>query len=251
MTMEKEAERLFDSGKKALESGDYDAALKHLSMCLSYSRKPEAYLLKAKAQMKKNDIELAISEAEYGITACGESDSETKSELAKFLESCHSIVLERDHELQKFREEIREVKEGAIKGSAAKAFAQEFKKPSLRLSPVFKNGSRSRMKGDPLVPKDFEWPVRADGTRLTFLVQIDLSIEIVTSQIDYESIRGDADKAKKLSADSRRWRLLLQLDSDDELNFMWGDCGTLYFCIDEHALKKLDFSNVWLELQCY
>jgi uncharacterized protein YwqG len=324
--------------------------------------------------MKKNDVKMAISEAEYGITACGASDTETKAELAKFLESCHSIESEREHELQKFREEIREVKEGAIKGTAGKAFAQEFKKPSLRLSPVFKNGSRSRMKGDPLVPKDFEWPVRADGTRLTFLAQIDFeeivafeslqddlpqngmlsffydvedqpwgssladkdgwkvyyfpkkteleiypdenganeeqfsiewveepsypdsasdefftltepareeyqrftencyeeppchrflgyphhiqsdfreSIEIVTSQIDYELVRGDANKAKKLFADSRRWRLLLQLDSDQELDFMWGDSGTLYFCIDEHALKKLDFSDVWLELQCY
>lgn len=121
MTIEKEAERLFASGKKSLESGDYDAALKHLSMCLSYSRKPEAYLLKAKAQVKKNDIKAAITEAEYGITACGESDSETKSELAKLLESCHSIAAERDTELQKFREEIREIKEGAIKGTAAKA----------------------------------------------------------------------------------------------------------------------------------
>lgn len=374
MTIEKEADRLFDSGKKALESGDYDAALKHLSMCLSYSRKPEAYLLKATAQMKKNEINAAITELEYGITACGESDGEIKAELAKFLENCHSIASERDVELQKFREEIRALKEGAIKGTAAKAFAQEFKRPSLRLNPVFKNGSRSRINGDPLLPSNFEWPVRADGTRLTFLVQIDFeeiadfenlqddlpqngmlsffydtedqpwgssladkdgwrvyyfpkktelelypdenganeeqfsiewieepsypdtasdefftlnepaqdeyerftencyeeppyhrflgyphhvqsdyrqSIQIVAAQLDYESIRGDEEKTKKLAQDAQRWRLLLQLESDEELNFMWGDNGTLYFCIDEHALKKLDFSDVWLELQCY
>ena len=374
MTMEKEANRLFESGKKALESGDYDAALKHLSMCLSYTRKPEAYLLKAKAQTKKNDIEMAIREAEYGITACGEADSVTKAELTKLLESCQSIAAEKEQELKKFREEISEHKEAAIKGTAAKAFAQEHKKPSLRLSPVFKNGTNSRIKGDPLLPKDFEWPVRADGTRLTFLAQIDFeeiaafesvqddlpqdgmlsffydtedqpwgscvadkdgcrvyyfpkktalelypdenganeeqfsiewieepsypdcasdefftlpepakheyerfiencyeespchrllgypthiqsdfreSIEIITSQIDYQSVRGDEKRTKKLFEDSRRWRLLLQLDSDEELDFMWGDMGTLYFCIDENALKKLDFSDVWLELQCY
>jgi uncharacterized protein YwqG len=239
---------------------------------------------------------------------------------------------------------------------------------------VFKNGSNSRVKGDPLLPKHFEWPVRADGTRLTFLAQIDLeeianfesiqdyfpqsgmlsffydtddqpwgsslsdkdgwkvcyfpkktaleiypdenganeesfsidwieepsypdlasdehselpeqaqpeyerfiencyeeppmhqllghahliqgdfreSIEIVESGINYEKIRTDEKKKKKLFDDSRRWKLLLQLDSDAELNFMWGDSGMLYFCIDERALRKHDFSNVWVELQCY
>jgi|688.fasta_scaffold384576_1 uncharacterized protein YwqG len=374
MTTDKEAERLFSAGEKALEAGDYDAALKHLSMCLSYTRKPEAYLLKAKAQTKKNDIVKAIREAEYGIDACTDADAEIKIELTKFLQACEALAAEKEQETKKFREEIAEHKEGAIKGSAAKAFAQEYKKPSLRLLPVFKNGSNSRVKGDPLLPKNFEWPERSDGTRLTFLAQIDLeeiaafesiqdllpqngmlsffydtedqpwgssladkdgwkvcyfpkknalelypdenganeqpfsidwveepsypdlasdeyftlpeqarteytrfiencyeeppvhqllghphliqsdfreSVEIVERRIDYESVRGDDQKKKKLFDDSRRWRLLLQLDSDEQLNFMWGDGGMLYFCIDEHSLQKHDFSNVWVELQCY
>ncbi|HEY9733058.1 MAG TPA: YwqG family protein [Drouetiella sp.] len=374
MTTEKEAERLFCAGEKALEEGDYDAALKHLSMSLSYARKPKAYFLKAKAQTKKNDIARAIRETELGLDACTDADVEIKLELTSFLADCEALAAEKEHETQKFREEIAEHKEAAIKGTAAKAFAQKYKFPSLRLRPVFKNGSNSRVKGDPLLPKHFEWPVRADGTRLTFLAQIDLeeianfesiqdyfpqsgmlsffydtddqpwgsslsdkdgwkvcyfpkktaleiypdenganeesfsidwieepsypdlasdehselpeqaqpeyerfiencyeeppmhqllghahliqgdfreSIEIVESGINYEKIRTDEKKKKKLFDDSRRWKLLLQLDSDAELNFMWGDSGMLYFCIDERALRKHDFSNVWVELQCY
>ena len=48
------------------------------------------------------------------------------------------------------------------------------------------------------------------------------------------------------------WRLLLQIDSDeDNLGVMWGDVGRVYFWIRNEDLKKRDFSNVWLVLQCY
>ncbi|MDP9643144.1 uncharacterized protein YwqG [Actinopolyspora lacussalsi] len=45
-------------------------------------------------------------------------------------------------------------------------------------------------------------------------------------------------------------RLLAQLDSDDRMKWMWGDCGSLYFLIDERDLKAGDFSRVRLEMQC-
>jgi uncharacterized protein YwqG len=48
------------------------------------------------------------------------------------------------------------------------------------------------------------------------------------------------------------WQLLLQIDSDeDNLGAMWGDTGRVYFWIRQQELKKRDFSNVWLVLQCY
>jgi uncharacterized protein YwqG len=373
MTMQAEAVRLFESGRDALESGDYETALKLLSMSLSYSRRPEAYLLKAKAQLKKNDLDLAMREAEYGLTACDDKDSATKDELLKFKEHIESLTAERKEGLEKFREEISRHKEGAIKGSSANAFASAQKKPSLRLDLVPANGSRSRFRGEPLVPENFEWPVRQDGTRLAFLGQIDFeetasyasmqkelprsgmlsffydtdeqpwgnslsdkdgwrvyyfpkeiklepypdegganeeqfsvlwaeepsypdtssdeyftlnesarteyetfvencyeeapfhcllghpylvqsdfreSVELVTQGLNYQALSTDIQLAKKVFDDSRRWRLLLQLDSDPGPNFEWGDGGVLYFCIDESALKKLDFSNVWVELQC-
>ena len=37
------------------------------------------------------------------------------------------------------------------------------------------------------------------------------------------------------------WRLLLQLDTDDEASMMWGDLGRLYFWITGDALRRRAF----------
>lgn len=47
----------------------------------------------------------------------------------------------------------------------------------------------------------------------------------------------------------RDWQLLLQLDSDDSINWDFGDCGKLYFWIRRQDLAQRDFSNVWLIFQ--
>lgn len=45
------------------------------------------------------------------------------------------------------------------------------------------------------------------------------------------------------------WILLLEINSG--LEFNWGDAGRLYFYIHKDDLDRGDFSEVWLEYQCY
>ncbi|MEM7183852.1 MAG: YwqG family protein [Spirochaetota bacterium] len=60
----------------------------------------------------------------------------------------------------------------------------------------------------------------------------------------------ESDKVKSLSPGKKDWVLLCQIDSDDELGMIWGDYGKLYFWIKKSDLKKKDFSNCWMILQC-
>jgi uncharacterized protein YwqG len=66
---------------------------------------------------------------------------------------------------------------------------------------------------------------------------------------------GDAEGHKSPAAARLRelpndWKLLLQLDSDDDAGWMWGDVGTLYFWVRESDARRGDFDKVWLVLQC-
>lgn len=57
-------------------------------------------------------------------------------------------------------------------------------------------------------------------------------------------------EAQALRAGASEWRLLLQLDSDEASDMMWGDSGMLYFWIREPDARAGDFSNAWMILQC-
>ena len=46
------------------------------------------------------------------------------------------------------------------------------------------------------------------------------------------------------------WRLLLQVDSDDELDWMWGDSGKIYFLCREEDIVTRRFERAWTILQC-
>jgi uncharacterized protein YwqG len=58
-------------------------------------------------------------------------------------------------------------------------------------------------------------------------------------------------RAAKLKQDAGRWRLLLQVDTDDKTSMMWGDAGMLYFWIREDDLQARRFDRTWTILQCY
>ena len=57
-------------------------------------------------------------------------------------------------------------------------------------------------------------------------------------------------EAKGLRSGAKDWKLLFQFDSDDALEVMWGDCGTIYFWVQQQKAKRNEFDNSWLVLQC-
>lgn len=80
---------------------------------------------------------------------------------------------------------------------------------------------------------------------------IDEEAAMVSSGIYIGSgIDRDSEDVQKALREKDQWVLLLQLDTDDDAEMMWGDVGTLYFYIHLDDLKKKDFSNVWMILQC-
>ena len=56
----------------------------------------------------------------------------------------------------------------------------------------------------------------------------------------------------ELEPGAREWRLLLQIDTDEDgLGVMWGDVGRIYFWIRDADLAARRFDAVWLVFQCY
>lgn len=59
-----------------------------------------------------------------------------------------------------------------------------------------------------------------------------------------------SERAKQLASGEKDWRLLFQFDSDEDLDIMWGDCGMIYFWVQEERARSNEFDNSWLVLQC-
>jgi len=59
---------------------------------------------------------------------------------------------------------------------------------------------------------------------------------------------AEGDTLRRAAAD---WGLLLQLVSDDNANFLWGDAGNLYFYGKRAAMEKGDFSGVWVNYESH
>jgi uncharacterized protein YwqG len=57
-------------------------------------------------------------------------------------------------------------------------------------------------------------------------------------------------RAQELAKKASEWHLLLQVDTDDNANMMWGDTGRLYFWIRDEDLRQRRFDKTWLILQC-
>ncbi len=80
---------------------------------------------------------------------------------------------------------------------------------------------------------------------------MELECQLASSGIYVGRPEGYKDpRREKLEAGAKDWKLLLQLDTDDDTGWMWGDVGTLYFWIREQDATNADFSKVWMVIQC-
>ncbi len=58
-------------------------------------------------------------------------------------------------------------------------------------------------------------------------------------------------QAKALEPGAADWRLLLQIDTDEDgPGWCWGDAGRIYFWIKQQDLEARRFDDVWLVFQC-
>lgn len=81
--------------------------------------------------------------------------------------------------------------------------------------------------------------------------EMELECELVTNGLYCGDPSGYNDpRAKALEPNAKNWRLLLQIDSNEENEMMWGDCGRLYFWIKKDDLLNKQFDNSWFSLQC-
>ena len=53
-----------------------------------------------------------------------------------------------------------------------------------------------------------------------------------------------------LESGAKDWMLLLQVDTDDNAEMMWGDAGRIYYWIRKQDLENKDFDKAWTILQC-
>lgn len=80
---------------------------------------------------------------------------------------------------------------------------------------------------------------------------MELDSQLASNGIYVGNAEGyNSEEGKKLASGAKDWKLLFQFDSDDDLDIMWGDCGMLYFWVQEHKAKQNQFDNSWLILQC-
>jgi uncharacterized protein YwqG len=82
--------------------------------------------------------------------------------------------------------------------------------------------------------------------------EMQLEAQLVTNGLYCGNSNGyDDPRRQLLEPGADQWLLLLQLDSDDSINVMWGDCGMVYVWIRREDLVNRRFDKTWLGLQCY
>lgn len=80
---------------------------------------------------------------------------------------------------------------------------------------------------------------------------MELECELVTNGLYCGDPSGYKEgRALGLDKNTGHWNLLLQVDSNEDIGMMWGDCGRLYLWITDEDLAAKNFEDSWLILQC-
>ena len=81
--------------------------------------------------------------------------------------------------------------------------------------------------------------------------EMELECELVTNGLYCGDSSGyNNPRAKELEPNAKNWMLLLQIDSNEENEMMWGDVGRLYFWIKKDDMLNKNFDKSWFSLQC-
>ncbi len=84
-------------------------------------------------------------------------------------------------------------------------------------------------------------------------IQGDVRLECVLAQqgfYEQPPTPIDISEIEAATQASLDWHLCLQIDSDDDLQVMWGDMGILYVCLRSLDLQAQCFDQAWTILQC-
>jgi uncharacterized protein YwqG len=78
-----------------------------------------------------------------------------------------------------------------------------------------------------------------------------LECQLVTNGLYAGDESGYNDpRAEVLAPGATSWRLLLQIDTDDDVSMMWGDAGQLYWWMHKDAMRSRAWNASHLILQC-
>lgn len=81
--------------------------------------------------------------------------------------------------------------------------------------------------------------------------EMDEECQLVTHGLYCGDATGYSDpRAAELKKSAGEWSLLFQMDTDDDLNIMWGDAGMIYFWVRRDDARNLKFDSTWVILQC-
>ncbi|WP_226537306.1 YwqG family protein [Fictibacillus halophilus] len=78
-----------------------------------------------------------------------------------------------------------------------------------------------------------------------------LGYPIAVQESPIEEVTYTHSNITRTNVDEDDYTLLLQLDYDEELDFIWGDVGKVYFIIKKDDLKNGNFKDVLVTWQCH